>query len=39
MKRRWPNAVYVEDRDGTAGLAQRIFDTKCGGRTSRCAWS
>src|ERR1700682_6011493 len=28
MKRRWPNAVYVEDRDGTAGLAQRIFDTK-----------
>ena len=28
MKRRWPNATYVEDRDGTAGLAQRIFDTK-----------
>src|SRR5258707_8246466 len=28
MKRRWPNAVYVEDRDGTSGLAQRIFDTK-----------
>src|SRR5260370_16906194 len=28
MKRRWPNAVYVEDRDGTAGLAQRIFDTR-----------
>src|SRR5258708_37140634 len=28
MKRSWPNAVYVEDRDGTAGLAQRIFDTK-----------
>jgi AraC family transcriptional regulator of adaptative response/methylated-DNA-[protein]-cysteine methyltransferase len=28
MKRRWPNATYVEDRDGTVGLAQRIFDTK-----------
>ena len=28
MKRRWPNATYVEDHDGTAGLAQRIFDTK-----------
>jgi AraC family transcriptional regulator, regulatory protein of adaptative response / methylated-DNA-[protein]-cysteine methyltransferase len=28
MKGRWPNASYVEDRDGTAGLAQRIFDTK-----------
>ena len=28
MKRRWANATYVEDRDGTAGLAQRIFDTK-----------
>ena len=27
MKRRWPNAVYVEDRDGTSALAQRIFDT------------
>ena len=28
MKRRWPNATYVEDRDGTVGLAQRIFDTR-----------
>src|SRR3954447_447209 len=28
MKRRWPNATYVRDRDGTVGLAQRIFDTK-----------
>ena len=28
MKRRWPNATYVEDRDGTAGLGQRIFDTR-----------
>ena len=28
MQRRWPRANYVEDRDGTAGLAQRIFDTK-----------
>jgi AraC family transcriptional regulator, regulatory protein of adaptative response / methylated-DNA-[protein]-cysteine methyltransferase len=28
MKRRWANAVYVEDRDGTADLAQRIFDTR-----------
>src|SRR3954464_1920367 len=28
MKRRWPNATYVQDRDGTADLAQRIFDTK-----------
>ena len=39
MQRRWPRAVYVEDRDGTAALAQRIFDKQdCGGRTSRCAW-
>ena len=28
MKRRWPNATYVEDFDSTAALAQRIFDTK-----------
>src|SRR6185369_14829366 len=28
MKRRWPNATYVEDHDGTAGLAQRVFDTR-----------
>jgi len=28
MKRRWANATYVEDRDGTSDLAQRIFDTK-----------
>jgi AraC family transcriptional regulator of adaptative response/methylated-DNA-[protein]-cysteine methyltransferase len=28
MQRRWPRATYVEDRAGTAGLAQRIFDTK-----------
>src|SRR6476619_7811008 len=28
MKRRWPNATYVEDHDGTIGLAQRIFDTR-----------
>src|ERR1700743_31880 len=28
MRRRWPNATYVEDQDGTAGLAQRIFDTR-----------
>ena len=28
MKRRWPNASYVEDTEGTAALAQRIFDTK-----------
>ena len=28
MKRRSPNATYVEDHDGTAGLAQRIFDTR-----------
>src|SRR3982750_3337893 len=26
MKRRWPNATYVEDRDGTSELARRIFD-------------
>ena len=38
MRRRWPNATYVEDTDGTVALAQRIFDTRCGGRTSRCAW-
>ena len=28
MQRRWPRATYVEDRGGTAGLAQRIFDPK-----------
>ncbi|MCP1828961.1 AraC family transcriptional regulator of adaptative response/methylated-DNA-[protein]-cysteine methyltransferase [Bradyrhizobium sp. USDA 4518] len=28
MKRRWPNASYVEDTDGTAALAQRVFDTR-----------
>ena len=28
MQRRWPRATYVEDRDGTAALAQRIFDTQ-----------
>ena len=28
MKQRWPNATYVEDHEGTAKLAQRIFDTK-----------
>src|SRR3569833_1181350 len=27
MKSRWPRATYVEDAAGTAGLAQRIFDT------------
>src|SRR5947207_14296659 len=28
MKRRWPNATYVEDPGGTGSLAQRIFDTR-----------
>src|SRR6195952_4126739 len=28
MKRRWPNASYIEDHDGTAALAQRVFDPK-----------
>jgi AraC family transcriptional regulator, regulatory protein of adaptative response / methylated-DNA-[protein]-cysteine methyltransferase len=28
MRSRWPNAVYVEDSNGTAALAQRIFDTR-----------
>lgn len=28
MTRRWRNATYVEDHEGTAPLAQRIFDTK-----------
>jgi AraC family transcriptional regulator of adaptative response/methylated-DNA-[protein]-cysteine methyltransferase len=28
MQRRWPRATYVEDRDGTAGLGERIFDTR-----------
>ncbi len=28
MAARWPNATYVEDAEGTAPLAQRIFDTK-----------
>ena len=26
--RRWPNATYVEDHEGTAQLAQRVFDPK-----------
>jgi AraC family transcriptional regulator of adaptative response/methylated-DNA-[protein]-cysteine methyltransferase len=28
MKRRWPNATYGENHARTAGLAQRVFDTK-----------
>ena len=28
MKRRSPNATYVEDHDGTSELAQRIFDAR-----------
>src|ERR1700735_5440758 len=28
MQRRWPRATYLEDRDGTAELAKRIFDTR-----------
>jgi AraC family transcriptional regulator of adaptative response/methylated-DNA-[protein]-cysteine methyltransferase len=28
MQRRWPQASYVEDRAGTAALAQRVFDTR-----------
>src|ERR1700751_1041372 len=28
MTRRWPNATYVQDNEGTAGLASRVFDTK-----------
>ncbi|OKO68049.1 bifunctional helix-turn-helix domain-containing protein/methylated-DNA--[protein]-cysteine S-methyltransferase [Bradyrhizobium sp. NAS96.2] len=28
MRRRWPNATYVEDTDGTTALAQRVFDTR-----------
>jgi AraC family transcriptional regulator of adaptative response/methylated-DNA-[protein]-cysteine methyltransferase len=28
MKRRWPNATYVEDQARTATLARRVFDTK-----------
>ena len=28
MKRRWPNATYVEDNAGTTDLASRIFNTK-----------
>src|SRR5216684_2174141 len=28
MTLRWPRATYVEDRDGTSALAQRIFDTR-----------
>jgi AraC family transcriptional regulator of adaptative response/methylated-DNA-[protein]-cysteine methyltransferase len=28
MRRRWPNASYVEDSAGTATLARRIFDPK-----------
>ncbi|MGB8527625.1 MAG: methylated-DNA--[protein]-cysteine S-methyltransferase, partial [Rhodoplanes sp.] len=26
MQRRWPNATYVHDQDGTAALASRVFD-------------
>jgi AraC family transcriptional regulator of adaptative response/methylated-DNA-[protein]-cysteine methyltransferase len=28
MRARWPNATYVEDIEGTAPLAQRIFNTR-----------
>src|ERR1700741_1422855 len=28
MTRRWPNATYVEDDADTAGLANRVFNTK-----------
>jgi AraC family transcriptional regulator, regulatory protein of adaptative response / methylated-DNA-[protein]-cysteine methyltransferase len=28
MRQRWPRATFLEDHAGTAGLAQRIFDTK-----------
>jgi AraC family transcriptional regulator, regulatory protein of adaptative response / methylated-DNA-[protein]-cysteine methyltransferase len=28
LRRRWPNAIYVEDSEGTAPIAQRVFDTK-----------
>ena len=28
MQRRWPQASYVEDQDGTVGLAQRVFDSR-----------
>jgi AraC family transcriptional regulator of adaptative response/methylated-DNA-[protein]-cysteine methyltransferase len=28
MVRRWPAATLIEDTNGTAGLAQRIFDSK-----------
>jgi AraC family transcriptional regulator of adaptative response/methylated-DNA-[protein]-cysteine methyltransferase len=27
MKRRWPLATYVHDQEGTAALAQRVFDS------------
>src|SRR3954468_3527722 len=27
MARRWPAASFIEDADGTAALAQRVFDT------------
>lgn len=29
MQRRWPNATYVRDQDGTAPLARRVFDPDC----------
>ena len=28
MTRRWRNATYIEDHEGTAELAQRVFDPK-----------
>jgi len=28
MSGRWPKARYIEDREGTAALAQRIFDSR-----------
>jgi AraC family transcriptional regulator of adaptative response/methylated-DNA-[protein]-cysteine methyltransferase len=28
MRRRWPNATYVEDTENTTAIAQRIFDTR-----------
>jgi AraC family transcriptional regulator of adaptative response/methylated-DNA-[protein]-cysteine methyltransferase len=39
MTSRWPKATYVEDREGTGAIAQRISIQSNGARSARCASS
>jgi AraC family transcriptional regulator of adaptative response/methylated-DNA-[protein]-cysteine methyltransferase len=38
MTRRWPQCDLCRRQRRHRDLAARVFDTNCGGRTSRCAW-